>query len=446
MVLSVTSWQKILASRHKWLVLGLGLLTVVYMGSALFRSTDMTDSPVNEIAISLVNGEGYTRCFRPYFVFCQEGDETASREPIRILILAAFGQVFGLSVITSALVNTLYGVGTGILIYLIGLRLFVDWRVALFAVFVWAVYPPAIRLVTQDHVELSSAFTLALMLWTFIRALDKPQWQRFAIAGMCFGIAVLTRSTLLYAVLLLPPGLYLFFGRNWRLAIARSAIFVGMFVLVMTPWVVRNYAIFGRFIPGTTLSGYVFFRTAFILPEDNFLRYTTQTETAEAIQKRFSQRTDVRGDEDEGETDRLLMAEALEIIKDHPVRYLTLVTHRFMFFQWFDYGVWKVHGDQRQGYQMFVLMSNLIMLPLAIWGIVRLPKENWRYAWPIIGVGVLINLVYPLVNTQFRYMVPLMPYVFLFAGDRLLVVAARYFPNCFPQVGREQQTNYESAC
>jgi hypothetical protein len=65
------------------------------------------------------------------------------------------------------------------------------------------------------------------------------------VAGLLFGLAILTRETLLFFAPLV--GLWLAWRRPARLRIA--AAFVLACALVVAPWTFRNYVVFGAFVP-----------------------------------------------------------------------------------------------------------------------------------------------------------------------------------------------------
>src|SRR5260370_12145039 len=75
---------------------------------------------------------------------------------------------------------------------------------------------------------------------------------RAAAAGVLWGVAVLTRETVLYFIplaalwLALPPRAG---GR------ARGAAFLVASLLVVAPWTYRNWAVFDAFVPVSTAGG-----------------------------------------------------------------------------------------------------------------------------------------------------------------------------------------------
>jgi hypothetical protein len=97
----------------------------------------------------------------------------------------------------------------------------------------------------------SEVLFLPLLWWSFERALaadDRRAVVPAAAAGLLWGLATLTRETVLY----FAPFVALWFV--WRRASGwpRAAAFLLASVLVVGPWTLRNQMLFGGFIPVAT--------------------------------------------------------------------------------------------------------------------------------------------------------------------------------------------------
>ena len=90
-----------------------------------------------------------------------------------------------------------------------------------------------------------------LFIWLCLRAGDRPTLARFAAAGLCAGLATLTRPNLLPLLPLLPLWGAVVFRRDGR-ALAKSLAVPAVAVATIAPWAYRNSVVFHKFIPVST--------------------------------------------------------------------------------------------------------------------------------------------------------------------------------------------------
>jgi 4-amino-4-deoxy-L-arabinose transferase-like glycosyltransferase len=79
------------------------------------------------------------------------------------------------------------------------------------------------------------------------------------LAAFFFALATLTREMVVY---LIPPMLLvaLYYNRHaWQKTLLYAALFLSMYATVLSPWVLRNYAVHGHFVLGTTRGGLVLY-------------------------------------------------------------------------------------------------------------------------------------------------------------------------------------------
>ncbi|HEU5064244.1 MAG TPA: glycosyltransferase family 39 protein [Solirubrobacterales bacterium] len=261
-------------------------------------------------ARSIAAGEGF-----PESGYAPEGGPTALRPPVYPYFLGAVYAVFGDSVDAGRLAGALLGAASVWLLFLVVLRIW-GRRVALVAAAAAAVFPP---LVLLSRELLSEQLFIALELGAVLcvleaRASSRPlRWA--AAAGALCGIATLTRNP--GGVLILPVLIGLWRPQPGAAARGLAAPAVGLLciLLVMTPWTLRNWSEFGRFVPVTSSTGFglagtyndvsmddadhpAAWRTPVIVPEYEPLFQAPQV--------------------DEGTLDATLRREAVQFAWDHP--------------------------------------------------------------------------------------------------------------------------------
>ncbi|MET0626928.1 MAG: glycosyltransferase family 39 protein [Acidimicrobiia bacterium] len=100
---------------------------------------------------------------------------------------------------------------------------------------------------------------IPLVLLLGVRAADRPSWQRMAALGAALGVAALTRSEgVLFLIVLVVP-LVIVVCPTWKARGVAALVAAAAMLLVITPWVVRNYEEFDGFTlstnRGVTLAG-----------------------------------------------------------------------------------------------------------------------------------------------------------------------------------------------
>ena len=218
------------------LALILRILTALAVHPPLF--SDAVDYAA--LGRSLAAGEGYAH----------HGQPTAYRTPGYPAMLAAFYRLFGETALPVRLFQALADACSCALVYLIGKRLF-SRETGVMAAGIYAVLPGAILYVPMLMTE--TVFTTVFLLTVFI-SLDPRNLRRLRLAeGFLVGLGTLIRP------LLLPLPAVMALVRIVRKEPLRDAL-QGLCVtaagalIVIAPWLTRNYIDFGR-LTVTTSTG-----------------------------------------------------------------------------------------------------------------------------------------------------------------------------------------------
>lgn len=203
------------------------------------------------IARSIVSGHGFGNPFA-------DTGLSALLPPVYSYLLAGIFKVFGVetraSVLAALSLNSLFSALTCLPVYLIAKRALGD-RVAKWAGWGWAFSPYGIYY-SADWAWSTPLVTLELTcLFLFAWQLEDSSRTRDWLAyGALCGLAALTEPVTLSV---LPfVGVWSFYqlyrnGRPWKGPVFAAAL-AG--VAVLSPWIIRNYELFHRFIP--VRSGY----------------------------------------------------------------------------------------------------------------------------------------------------------------------------------------------
>jgi 4-amino-4-deoxy-L-arabinose transferase-like glycosyltransferase len=199
------------------------------------------------IARSIVEGKGFSS---PFFA---DTGPTAWLTPVYPYLLAGVFKIFGVYTKASALailsLNCLFSALTCIPVFLIARRCFGE-RTAAWAGWLWAFFPLSIYFAADFIWDTSLATLLLPSLFLIVLHLeDSPGIWRWAGFGAFAGFAALTDPVILSVAPFLTLWLlYRFWKRREPWFAPGAAALVGV-ILVLSPWFIRNYRTFHKFIP-----------------------------------------------------------------------------------------------------------------------------------------------------------------------------------------------------
>ena len=247
--------------------------------------------------------------------------------PIYPYILGGVFKLFGVYSFLSAWVilvfSCIFSSLTCLTLYHIGRRMY-GVAVGRAAAWTWAFFPYAIYWPTRVVWETSlTAFLLSLALLLTLRMADQtPRRSNWILYGLLWGMIGLTNT----AVLSMMPFclLWLMARAHWRSHLGEAGLCVITAILVMTPWLARNYAVFGKFI---------FIRDN--LPLELHMANNEKTDglwtrnehpgNDPVAMRRFQNLGEIRFMEEKQQEFR-------RFIREHPARFLWFTLHRLVYF------------------------------------------------------------------------------------------------------------------
>ncbi len=236
--------------RHKLLI---GVLTIGFctaFGYALFfHVRPLVDAKAyNSIAWSIVQDTGYTETTNPI-----PNAAIGRLGPGYEFFLAATYMVFGHRLWIVWLIQSLLHVGSAFLIYLIIRRLYTGDYAERFAVLGSAFYIFFIDLLEFPAMLLTETLYLFLVLAGLYHAIqmwEKPTLDKVLATSIILTLALLVRPPV--AVFLLLSFAFLLIRHLWQYAL----VFALVSLVLLTPWTVRNYITYHRFIVTSAILGY----------------------------------------------------------------------------------------------------------------------------------------------------------------------------------------------
>lgn len=217
-----------------------------------------------------------------------------------------------------------------ILIYFLGKRLY-DRHVGILAAMLAAFYPVFIFLPSRLMTENLFIVLLTGGLLYLVIHREGPAGHDL-VAGAIFGLATLTRPTLLFS----PPFLAIWYLMNSRTRLTASirwlALIVGM-GLCLVPWMIRNYLVFHHFIAVTTNSGITFMHDNNpYLKEMGWAGPQNRIFRPEHVFPQFAPTNPSWMRLNEAQQDKLLTTATVEWIRRNPGEFLRLLPRKLISF------------------------------------------------------------------------------------------------------------------
>jgi 4-amino-4-deoxy-L-arabinose transferase-like glycosyltransferase len=349
---------------------------------------------MGRIGRSVAQGHGFSS---PY-----EGNTgpSAWEPPLYPFLIGGVFKIFGIYTYASAWVllsiNSLLTTLTTIPIFWIAHRTFGE-RVSRWSACIWALCPYVWY--WGIHWVWDTTFTPLVLTWIFLLSLELPEWpgwRGWVLFGALYGVGTLANPTMLA---FLPfCGLWIWRQRYRRglTSLLGVVLSSAAFFLVLSPWLVRNYEVFGRF---------VFIRNDFGLQfrlgngpgADGMLMPYLQPNLNRPELEKFQQM---------GELAYAARCQqlAMDWIRANPGRFAVISLKRFFYF-------WNgvPRPTSSVGPVDFRSSGFLATSVLALWGLGRALRQERPGAWLFAGLVLTYPAVYYLVYPHARYRHPMEP-------------------------------------
>jgi 4-amino-4-deoxy-L-arabinose transferase-like glycosyltransferase len=349
---------------------------------------------MGRIGRSIALGQGFSS---PY-----EGNTgpSAWEPPLYPFLIGGVFKIFGIYTYASAWVllsiNSLLTTLTTIPIFWIAHRAF-DERVAVWSAYVWALCPYVWY--WGIHWIWDTTFTPLVLAFLFLLALELQEWPgrwSWVLFGALFGVGALASPTMLA---FLPfCGLWIWRQRYRRglPSLPGVALSSAVFFLILSPWLIRNYEVFGRFVFIRNDFG-LQFRLGNNTGADGMLMPYLQPNLNKLELEKFQRMGELAY---AAECKRI----AFGWIRAHPGRFALISLKRFFYF-------WNGVSRPTSSVALvdFRTSAFLATSVLALWGLVRALRQKrqgaWLFAWLILAYPAVYYFVYP----HARYRHPMEP-------------------------------------
>jgi 4-amino-4-deoxy-L-arabinose transferase-like glycosyltransferase len=329
------------------------------------------------LATNLVNGEGFALI---------AGQPYAFRPPGFPFFLALIYILFGRSYLAVRVTNALLGALTCLPIYLFTKRVW-NWRAGVIASLGIALHPLLIYFAGMIYPESLMLFLIAIIFLLAIDAAHSQKIDRMLLVGLVSGLLTYLRTSLLILGLAQTVWVWLSYS-TFRKRFLACVTLVVVIILVLVPWIIRNFVVFGEFIWISTNGGVTFWAG------NNALATGGWIEPSPATWVGPDPPTDLRGwpGLKETESEARFRSAALDWIRSHPGAFLRLLPRKLIRAWGLNFG----NEARSMNLPLVIQVPYYFFLGICIIGFI-LSFKKWKLALilylPII-VSILTTLVY----------------------------------------------------
>ncbi len=361
--------------------------------------------------------------------------------PLYPVVLAVVYSLVGHRPEWLAYLHLLFDVATGWCVFQAARLLFGSW-VGTLAAAVFFLYPAYWTYDLRIRNESLLTLCVTAWLWTSVRCVITPSAWTYGLSGLLGGLTILCKPVLIPAAFLLAALPVVAQGTG-RASWARIATSVGCLFLVVLPWTVRNLQTFGSFIPVSTGVGAGLWMGSDPVSGGSW-------PLPASIEEQVWQTAGITPLAYphvmyEVSVDRVLKEKALARIGADPVGYLRLTAAR-VFDLWvgnrfyllngvstFRDGVLSDVSERGPLIAVYSLIKRVVLVPLALilaaWTVWR-HRNAWRVLYPVYALPIGLTLGYiPFSVEAGRYVLPILPCVFLLSVVAIMDLSPRLWPS-----------------
>ncbi|HUP02034.1 MAG TPA: glycosyltransferase family 39 protein [Gemmatimonadota bacterium] len=398
------------------LAVAIRVLVGVVTTSWVFPSTDhfwQYGYEMGQIAASLSSGDGFSW---PSWSAYPQGP-TAWMAPIQPFLMGAAFKAFGAYSVRAAVAIELFQVVVSalscVLLYFIGRRVF-NAPTGLIAATLFALYPPSIHFAVQKLWSTSLLAACLLLLTLMLLGLAaRPDLRRGMRVGAVLGFTALVEPVVVAALPFVLVWLYWHAAGPSRMILKTATGLMVAFCLVISPWLLRNYSVFGEFVFIKSNFGHELFLG------NNEYGGGGANQRGSSIRSAFAESgQDPWTRPEEPAFNRFLLHEAIDFMADNPLQTARSILTRVARY-------WTVMGPVNTWQEQLSLVTYLAILGLAGAGLFLTDLRNSGVQLLVVFLVSIPIPNYLTIVHHYRYRLPIEPFLVLLAAYALYKLLER---------------------
>lgn len=296
-----------------------------------------------------------------------------------------------------------------LLVFFIGRKIF-NSKIAVFAVFLNSIYLPEAWVSNLILTETLFKFFVLNLIYFALYALEKKSYLYYIFGAVSWGLATLYRPTIAtFPIVILI--MWIIKKYNFKEILKFTIIVSIIFCAILSPWWLRNYNIFHKFIPLTKATGNPFLQGTYI----NYNQKSKLTDGLNYSQFKYPAETELKNNDVEIEIAKYRLK---NLVPRNPLGYV----------YWYTIGKTACQIGTAMYWvsflgihPAFIFLYHYILVICSIIGIKYFIKNKKRN---VMGILILASIIYfIIVYLPFfafsRYFYPAMPLVIIFAASYL---------------------------
>jgi len=324
-------------------------------------------------------------------------------------VLAFFVKIFGKfeGITAFRVFQAIVQTGSLFMVFLIARKLF-NSKVGIVAIIISFMSIADYWVVNLILTETIFRFFVLCLVYFSIYALEEQKTKYYVLGGIVLGLATLFRPTIATFPIII---LFIWIRHKYKFKtmLKYTAIVAVVFCLILSPWWVRNYSIFHKFIPLTLASGNPTLQGTYI----NYDQSSAKTDGLDYSQFKYPAGSEIANNEVEMEIAKYRLT---NLVPKHPLEFL----------EWYTVGK-AIHQIDSPffwspeflgvNYWMAGLWHILTLLLSIIGGIIYyFNKKRNKIGTLVIATIIYSIVVYLPFFTMGRYFYPAMPLVIIFTA------------------------------
>ncbi len=340
------------------------------------------------------------------FKYFQGESPTRMRQPIYPIFLSATYWLSGEKKTIVFIIQSVFNILSFLILLKIARKIFGD-KLFVGSVYIIAFYFPFWML--SMFILTESLFSLLLFtsIYFMVEGLNKNQIKYFVYIGFFLGLAFLTRPIAIFIIFFLLLPTYFFYG--FPTALKKWGIMFVTFLLIISPWFIRNAVLMNDFTPLSSDGGYNFWCASLGI---NKKPWIDDTKFSEIVKNGYYI--------DSKASDRFFKA-GIKNFNSSPIKMILNGFRRIIKTWTYFPGTRAIRNDK----VVFFMSSSLQVgiLIFAFIGFIFSKNKLLKLVLLIPAIG--FTSIIPFSYSISRFLIPVVPFMLLLSGEGIAIILKR---------------------